>query len=430
MLEALERRNLFLVPLDDRRRWYRYHHLFAEVLQTRLADEQPDLEPILHTRASAWYAENGEASDAIRHAFAANAFATAADLVERAAAAALRNRQEATLLNWLKALPEALLRDRPVLSDIYAAALLSNGHFDEVAPRLRDAELGLRAARAVVVDEEEFQRLPGTIAVHHAGLALAQGDLTHARQHARRALDLIAEDDHMWRGAAAAILGLASWASGDLESAHRTYAEGMLRLQRAGYISDVLGCAITLADIRIAQGRLHDARRTYEHALQLATEHSPSVLRGTADMHVGLSQLDRERNDLEAATPTPASSQELGEHTGLPQNPYRWRVAMARIREAEGDLDGALELLDEAERRYTSDFGPNVRPIAAMKARVFIRQGRLGEALAWARSHDVSAEDELSYVREFEHITLARLLLAQGPRSRRSGLAGSPPARS
>ena len=141
MLEALERRNLFLVPLDDRRRWYRYHHLFAEVLQTRLADEQPDLEPILHTRASAWYAENGEASDAIRHAFAANAFATAADLVERAAAAALRNRQEATLLNWLKALPEALLRDRPVLSDIYAAALLSNGHFDEVAPHLREAEL-------------------------------------------------------------------------------------------------------------------------------------------------------------------------------------------------------------------------------------------------------------------------------------------------
>ena len=131
-------------------------------------------------------------------------------------------------------------------------------------------------------------------------------------------------------------------------------------------------------------------------------------------MHVGLSQLDRERNDLEAATRHLLRVQELGEHNGLPQNPYRWRVAMARIREAEGDLDGALELLDEAERRYTSDFGPNVRPIAAMKARVFIRQGRLGEALAWAREHGVSAEDELSYVREFEHITLARLLLAQG----------------
>jgi LuxR family transcriptional regulator, maltose regulon positive regulatory protein len=197
----------------------------------------------------------------------------------------------------------------------------------------------------VVVDEEGFRRLPGTVALHRAALGLAKGDLTQARQHARRALDFIAEDDHLWRGAAAAILGLASWASGDLESAHRTYAEGVRSLQRAGHISDVLGCAITLADIRIAQGRLHDARHTYEQALQLATEHGPPVLRGTADMHVGLSQLDRERNDLEAASQHLLRVQELGEHNGLPQNPYRWRVAMASIREAEGDLDGALDLL-------------------------------------------------------------------------------------
>ena len=94
------------------------------------------------------------------------------------------------------------------------------------------------------------------------------------------------------------------------------------------------------------------------------------------------------------------ASQQLGEHNGLPQNPYRLRVAMARIRETERDLEGVLELLEEAERRYTTDFGPNVRPIAAMKARVFIRQSRLGEALAWARSQDVAAQDELSYVRE------------------------------
>ena len=131
-------------------------------------------------------------------------------------------------------------------------------------------------------------------------------------------------------------------------------------------------------------------------------------------MHVRLSQLARERDDLDAAMQHVLTSHELGEHNGLPQNPYRWRVAMARIREAEGDLNGALDLLDEAERRFTSDFGPNVRPIGAMKARVFVRQGRLAEALAWAQTRHVSAEDELNYVREFEHITLARLLLAQG----------------
>jgi LuxR family maltose regulon positive regulatory protein len=265
-----------------------------------------------------------------------------------------------------------------------------------------------------VADEQGLRHLPGTIAAHRAALALARGDLSQARQQARRALDFIAEDDHLWVGAVAAVLGLASWASGDLEAAHRTYADGMLSLQRAGHISDVLGCAITLADIRIAQGRLHDAGRTYEQALRLAAQQSPSILRGTADMHVGLSQLDLERDDLEAARQHVLKNQQLGEHNGLPQNPYRWRVAMARMREAEGDLDGALELLDEAERRYTSDFGPNVRPIAAMKARLFIRHGRLGEALAWAHSQGVLAVDELSYVREFELITVARLFLARG----------------
>ena len=137
------------------------------------------------------------------------------------------------------------------------------------------------------------------------------------------------------------------------------------------------------------------------------------MLRGTADMYVGMSELHRERNDLHAATQHLLRSKELGEHTGFPQNRYRWRVAMARIREAQGDLDGALDLLDEAERLYVSDFSPNVRPIAALKTRVWVAQGRLGEALDWAREQGLSAHDDLSYLREFEHITLARVLLAR-----------------
>jgi LuxR family maltose regulon positive regulatory protein len=116
---------------------------------------------------------------------------------------------------------------------------------------------------------------------------------------------------------------------------------------------------------------------------------------------------------LQAATQQLLRSQELGEYNGLPQNPYRWRVAMARIRQAEGDLGGALDLLDEAERLYVGDFFPNVRPVPALKARVWIAQGRLGEALGWAHEQGLSADDDLSYLREFEHITLARMLLAR-----------------
>ncbi len=130
-------------------------------------------------------------------------------------------------------------------------------------------------------------------------------------------------------------------------------------------------------------------------------------------MHVGISEIHRERDDLAAATRDLLRSQELGEHMGLPQNPHRCQLAMARVREAEGDLDGALDLLDEAERRYISDFFPNVRPIPAMKARVWVAQDKLGEALGWIRERGLSVEDDLRYLSEFEHITFARVLLAQ-----------------
>jgi LuxR family maltose regulon positive regulatory protein len=232
-------------------------------------------------------------------------------------------------------------------------------------------------------------------------------------KYARQALELVLEDDHLLRGSAAGLLGLAYWTSGDLEAGHRSYTECMTKMQRVGHISDAIGCAIALADIRIAQGRLREAMSTYERGLQLATEQGEPVLRRTADIYVGMSQLHRERNDLDAATQHLLRSKELGEFAGLPQNRYRWRVAIARIREAQGDLDGALDLLQEAERLYVSDFFPNVHPIAALKTRVWVAQGRLGEALDWAREQSLSVEDDLSYLREFEHIALARLLLAR-----------------
>ena len=209
------------------------------------------------------------------------------------------------------------------------------------------------------------------------------------------------------------MLGLASWTSGDLEAAHRAYSDCLAGLRRAGHVADTFGCSIAMADIRRTQGRLGDAMRTYEQALQLASEQGGSVPRGTADMYVGMSKLHREHNDLPASTQHLLRSQELGEHIGLPQNPYRWRVAMARIREAEGDLGGALDLLNEAEHLYVSDYFPNVRPVPALRARVLVAQGALGEALGWAREQGLSVDDDLSYPREFDHVTLARVLLAQ-----------------
>jgi LuxR family maltose regulon positive regulatory protein len=231
-------------------------------------------------------------------------------------------------------------------------------------------------------------------------------------------LDLVAEDDHLLRGSAAGLMGLAYWTSGDLETAHRSYADCMASLEKAGHLSDMIGCAIAMADIRIAQGRLREATGTYERGLRLAIERGAPMLRGAADMHVGMSELSLEQDDLGAASQHLLTSRELGEHAGLPQNAHRWRVAMARLRQAEGDLDAALDLLHEAERLYQGDYFPNVRPIAALTARVSVAQGRLGDALVWAREQGLSAGDDLSYLREFDHITFARLLLARSIQDR------------
>jgi LuxR family maltose regulon positive regulatory protein len=422
-LEALERGNFFVVPLDDKRHWYRYHHLFAEVLSAHVMAEQPDQVSTLHRHASEWYEHNGLADNAIRHALEAFDFKRAAGLIERAVPAMRRRRLETTVLGWLQALPSELFHCRPVLSVHYAGTLLLSGVLEGVETRLRDAERWLDtkadmgeltlapSAEMVVVDEEEFRGLPGSIAIYRAAGALALGNVADTMKYARRVLDLVHEDDHLRRGSAAGFLGLAYWTSGDLEAAHWSYADCMARVQRAGHISDAIGCSIALADIRIAQGRLREAMSTYERGLQLATEHGTHVLRGVADMHVGMSELYGERDDLNAATQHLLRSKVLGELAGLRQNRYRWCVAMARIREAQGDLEGALDQLHEAERLYVSDFFPNVRPVASLVTRVWVAQGRLGEALDWAQG--LSVEDDLSYLREFEHITLVRVLLAQ-----------------
>lgn len=424
-LAALQRGNFFLISLDDRRYWYRYHPLFADVLRAHLMSEQPDQLPVLHRRASEWYEQEDSAPEAIRHALAAPDFERAAVLIEKALPATRQTRQEAMMLGWFQALPAELFRQRPVLTIHYVGTLLQNGQMEGVEARLWDVERWLGddiQEQPIYVDEEEFQRLPSLVAMYHAGIALARGDAARTIVHARRVLELAGQDDNFIRGAGSALLGLASWANGDLETAHQVYAGGMAYLQKAGFISDVIGGTITLADIRMTQGRLREALSNYERGLQLATRPGEPPLRGAADMHVGLSEIYRELNECDIAAQHLQQSKALGELNELPKNPYRWRVARARLLAVQGDIDGALGLLDEAERVYEGDFSPDVRPVAALRARLWIAAGELNQALSWAREQGLSAGDDLTYLREFEHITLARLLLAQS----RSGAPGSP----
>lgn len=422
-LESLDRANLFLIPLDDHRHWYRFHHLFGDVLRARLLAELPLEIAGLHLRASEWHQEFGDESEAFRHAIAGGNFERAADLVEMAIPSLRQSRQEATMRLWLDALPEELFEVRPMLAIGYVASRMAYGDQENVETRLRQAERWLSDTPSdsspqpprdmVVVDHEGFRRAPGTIAVYRTALAHAAGDTTAAIDHALRSLEVMAEDDHLERGSAAGFLGLAYWSQGDLTAAERWWSAAVSSLKEAGHVSDVMGCSIALGQIRMAQGRLDDAQLVYEQGLALASAHGIAEGRGTADMHVSISEILIQRNDVVGAREHLAVSQELGPQAALPQNAHRWRVAMALVMRAEGDLDGAVELLDAAERHYTSDYFPNVRPIAALRARVWIGQGHLERAASWARDRGLSPDEELSYLREFEHITLTRLLLAK-----------------
>ena len=416
-LETLERRNLLLIPLDDRRQWYRYHHLFADVLHARLLAERPQDLPVLHRRASRWHQQAGHLEAAVRHAFAANDVEQAADLIEVAAPSLRRERAEGTLVAWLAQVPSAVLAHRPVLASSHVGALMAANVYDGVEEKLDALESALATPPdgLVIRDRAEWERLPAQVETQRAGLALVKGDLPATIRHAEAALARAGTRDQLTRASASALKGLAAWSAGDLGMAHQSYVAARDGLLATGHLSDALGCTVTLVDLEVQLGRLDAAHRSASHALDMARAGATSSdpVRGTADMWVALARVAWERGDSGGVEDHLHRAAELGDAAGLPQQPYRWRVSMAQLREAQGDLASAAGLLREAERLFNSDFSPDVRPVPATRARFHIRIGDLAAARGWAEGAGVVATDDVTYLREYEHVTLARLLLAE-----------------
>jgi LuxR family maltose regulon positive regulatory protein len=418
MLETLERENLFVVPLDDERRWYRYHHLFADALRARLAARDAGRVAELHAAAGRWLAEHGLLGDAVRHAIASGDHERTADLVELSLADLRRRRQDRTLRDWLAALPEDVVRRRPLLALQLGWSRLSVGDFDGVEAWLDAAEAGLGttpAPAAASPDREaELRSLPAMAAVYRASVAQARGDVDGTVAHARRALALAGPEDHFPRAAAAGFVGLAAWAAGDLGTAVETFGEAVAGLRAAGMVADALGATVVLANLWLARGRPAEARRLYERALAEAERHPGPVLSTTGDLHVGLADVLREQGDLDAAARHLEAARELGDRASLLENRHRWYTATAALLRAQGDLDGAVAMLDRAEPLFLPGYFPDVRPIAATRARVRIVQGRLEDARAWARERGVAPADPPAYLAEYDQLTLARLLIAEG----------------
>jgi len=421
VLEDLERRNLFVVALDDRREWYRYHHLFADVLQKQVIASDPGGVRVFHGRASVWYEAHGLPAAAIRHAIAAEDVDRAAGLLEQTWPEKDRSYESRKWLDQVKTLPDPVIRARPVLSMGYAWGLLNSGELEAAEPRLRDVEHWLQpsdaqgsssSAQMVVTDAERFRSLPAEIAAARVYLTQSLGGVPGTLEHAQHALDLIPVGD-VTRATGTALVGLALWGRGDLDAAHRTFSDALTIMRDFGGVLDAIRGTFVLGDIRVAQGRLRDAARIYEQGLQLAAEDVHAAAPETDELHLGLSELHREWNDIESAIASLDVITQSAPQTAHVANKLRWCTAMASVRVAQGDLDGAYELLNEGERNERRDPLPRARPVPAMTARIRIAQGRLDEASAWVTRAKLSVDGDLSYLCEFEHVTLARLLIAR-----------------
>ncbi|MCG2783759.1 MAG: LuxR C-terminal-related transcriptional regulator [Anaerolineae bacterium] len=407
-LESLEQANLFIIPLDNERRWYRYHHLFADLLLQRLGNP-PDF-PELHLRASQWYENHGDLAEAFHHAHVAGDSERAGGLAEAAWPVMADSFQSAAWVGWVKKLPEMVVLARPELCHQLGRAFSDLGEPETSEFHLQNAERALDR----VPSQAGFAPLSGNIALTRAYNAQVQGILTDTVKYAELALQLIPEDDVYHRAQAVITLEFTHWASGDLESSLHAIRAWMADMHKIGNPVFAIASAFAEADLLVILGRLHEAIRAYQQALKLATEHGAEAQQITAHHHLGLALIYHELGDSESTAMHLQTAADLGKRTTLVDWLHRWKLAQARFKESAGEWEAALELLEEAKRGYVKNPVPITHPVETLKARIYLKQGRLDKAREWVKERGDSIPDEVSYVAEFDMLTLVRVLLAEG----------------
>lgn len=424
-LERLEQANLFIVPLDDERRWYRYHRLFADLLRQRLQRAYGAQVPALHRQAAAWYESQGFVTEAMSHALAGADFERAARLVGQNAQAMLYRGEVTQLLAWLGALPDELVRSRPWLCICQAWALLLSGQLEAIEPYLHAAGQAPPPADAA----EPGQDGPGHVAAIRAYAAALQGDAPRASELARQALDSLSEKNVMVRSVVTYLLGGVCLLTEDLAGAAQAFAEAGRIGQEAGNLHIAVPALCALAHLQAVRGQLHQAAGTFGEALQLAGGRRAGrgqPLPMAAMAFSGLAGLLYEWNDLEAATRHLTQGLEQGELWGNADTLASGYVGLARARQAQGDLDGALEALQRAEQllREHAVTPTTEARVAASGPRLWLARGNRAAIESWVRQRGLEVAGRLSYVREVEYLALARVLLARNEAAEATALLG------
>jgi LuxR family transcriptional regulator, maltose regulon positive regulatory protein len=429
MLERLERDNLFVIPLDDDRHWYRYHHLFADFLRGRLQSEDSERVEELHRAAATWCERHGLIDDAVRHALGAGDPEWTARLVEQHVAGVLARSERATLEWWLAALPEEVVRSRPRLCLVLAYRAMLTGRLVEFERLLDDTERALIAAGRGAAEPATamptqpnwaaglLTNVPGAIVSFRSELARLRGDADRTTELARHALARLNERDSVLRAMADWELARAHWMRGDLDEAqgamsNSQWAEAAHHATDEPYIDLILSW--DLGRVQSARGRLRAALRTYREALELDTRAGRRSPLAVGAAHVGLAEILREQDELDDAREHAAEGVELCEQLANRLPLASGLVTLARIRQARGDKVGALEAIEEAERVGLSQEVTDLfNPVPVQRARLLLVWGEVAEAARWTAERGLDAEDEVSYVREPEHLVLARVLLAE-----------------
>jgi LuxR family maltose regulon positive regulatory protein len=423
MLERVERAGLFLVPLDEVRGWWRYHHLFADLLQARLQQERPGRVPALHRNAAAWCEERGLANDAVRHALAAREPVWAARLMERHFDEQFYLRGEgATVQRWIATLPAELSSRPRLLLALARLALLS--HRVEAAEVALDAAERALASAPGVADEpfepsvgraaSHLANVPAAIALGRTLLAVLHGDAEPAIIFGRRTLAEVVEGEWLLTSHANGYLGVAELLRGRLAEAERALSSSIAQGRAAGQPIMTAWGYQDLGRVQRAQGRLDTAAGTYWQALEVAAGTSRTALPAAGIAYVGLAEVAYQRNELDTALGHVSEGIGACRQMNFTQPLATGLATLAWIRQAQGDVSGAREAMEEAGQAAPS---PGVagllNPVPAQRARLQLAQGDVAAAARWAQQRGLGPDDEPGYPREPEYLVLARVLLAQ-----------------
>ena len=399
ILEALDAANLFVIPLDDERLWYRYHHLFADLLRQRLQSERPKLVPELHTQVSAWYEENQFLQDAVKHALLAEDFKRATRLIKQSGRGMLMRGEMNTLLPWLDALPSELVSADPALALIRAWALAFTGRWEMVEETLRT--VGPDA-------------VPGEVAAVRAYAAAVKGDVEKTHKLAEETLAQLPEDENFLRALVNFFVGITYFSSGRPAAAHQALDEVIRLSHAAGHPHLSMTATAHLGHVQQMRGLLHEALETCREALRLVQEPGERPVPFSGIACVGIAEVLYEWNDLDGALRHATEGIRLTKLGGFVSFMLAGHACVVQVKVARGELAEAWEILKEAERLAEKHAYRYMQGVfAELRARLWVAQGNLAEAGRWLHGHRLQPGDTLNLAREAEQMAVARILLAR-----------------